>query len=511
MLSREHVAADERPTGELESSRAFSRVTKTTVSRGRIRSVANGARLDRPCSRERSEVVTQAIAKMIIVDMLPISFVSNAGFHDFMGVVEPNYTLPCAKTIRSRIVHAYEQVAAKVAAALMDVPFVAWTSDCWSSRSQDSYISVMVHFFNAKWIPDRYTLSTEELSERHTAANLTERLQKILLHWQLEGKVRNLDGLAVTTGVTCAAHSLQLCVTNSLKNVNGAALCEKASRIVAHFRHSNISTTALEGMQQQLGLKKLKLIQCCVTRWDSTFAMIERLLTNRRAVMNVLTDRAYTKPAVAQRLEVTETEWLSLEKLQQILKPLQVATTVLCSDSHSPISMVRPIVFMLRDGHLRDAPDDEIMISEMKGTLRNELTARFDLDHDSILGVNARQVASFLDPRYKDLVVESAEAREDIRLFVRGLLVDETADEQDDGDHATAMDFLFQSVSKPNNAETQVTMYLTEPQIGHNMDAFEWWASREKRYPALANLARKYLCIHLCKLSKLRASFFNGG
>ena len=57
------------------------------------------------------------------------------------------------------------------------------------------------------------------------------------------------------------------------------------------------------------------------------------------------------------------------------------------------------------------------------------------------------------------------------------------------------MDFLFQAPVVRNNREAQFEMYLTEPQIGHNIDLFEWWANREKRYPALAELARKYLCI----------------
>lgn len=93
-----------------------SRVAKTRVSRGRIRSAANGARLDRPCNRDRTELITQAFTKMVIADMLPISFVTNSGFRDFMAVVEPNYQVPCAKTVKSRIVLTYEAVATTIRA-----------------------------------------------------------------------------------------------------------------------------------------------------------------------------------------------------------------------------------------------------------------------------------------------------------------------------------------------------------------------------------------------------------
>ena len=59
----------------------------------------------------------------------------------------------------------------------------------------------------------------------------------------------------------------------------------------------------------------------------------------------------------------------------------------------------------------------------------------------------------------------------------------------------TAMDFLFQTAPKQTSGESQFQMYLTEPQLGHNIHPFEWWAMRESRHPALAKLEKKFLCI----------------
>lgn len=59
--------------------------------------------------------------------------------------------------------------------------------------------------------------------------------------------VRDLDMFLVNSGVTCAAHSLQLVVTKMLKINEIAGICEKVSGIVGHFLHSNIASTALEG------------------------------------------------------------------------------------------------------------------------------------------------------------------------------------------------------------------------------------------------------------------------
>lgn len=287
-------------------------LSKPEISRGRIRSTAAGARPDRPCNRDRTELITQSLMKMIGVDMLPLSFVTSNGFREFMNVVDPNFNIPCRQTIKNRLVYVYEQVSTKIAAELSEVSVVAWTSECWSSRSQDAYVTVTMNYLDSNWIPKTYTLATEELSEHHTAANLTAKMKNEMIKWNLVNKVstvvtdnalnaknsvRDLEGLFINEGVTCAAHSLQLCVTKAMALDDAAAVCDKASKVVTHFRHSNIAATALERKQEQLGVAKLKLIQNCSTRWDSTYEMIKRI---------VLSDRTLTTPATAVTLEISE-------------------------------------------------------------------------------------------------------------------------------------------------------------------------------------------------------------
>ena len=151
------------------------------------------------------------------------------------------------------------------------------------------------------------SLLTEEINERHTAANMTVRLQQAIQQWNIDGKVsaivtdnarnainamRNIDTHVTNVEVTCAAHTLQLCVMDVLKRELVNDLFSKVRNVFARFKHSNIAATNLELKQEQLGMKKLKLIQSCMTRWDSSDAMIERLITNRNAVINVLMDAA---------------------------------------------------------------------------------------------------------------------------------------------------------------------------------------------------------------------------
>lgn len=172
--------------------------------------------------------------------------------------------------------------------------------------------------------------------------------------------------------------------------------------------------------------------------------------------MNVLSDRTVTSTVVAERLEISQREWLTMENLQKVFRPLQVATTILCSDSLGPMSMVRPIVFKLRDIHLKESVEDDHYMESFETSQRDELTIRFDLERNPAYKVTVRQIASFLDPRYKDLLVESSQARNYVVSFAKGCSVNEEPkepkegpeDETEESSHETAMDFLFQAAPK---------------------------------------------------------------
>jgi len=75
-------------------------------------------------------------------------------------------------------------------------------------------------------------------------------------------------------------------------------------------------------------------------------------------ISNVLADRTVTKSAMAKKFEIVEGDWMNIETLVTLLKPLQIITTVLSSEKHSPVSMVRPLMFKLIEKHLKIKEND---------------------------------------------------------------------------------------------------------------------------------------------------------
>lgn len=187
---------------------------------------------DRKCSPDKTELIHKALAKLICMNQLPLSFCSSSGFLQFMAVVEPNYRAIKEEALKKRL-HFYKStVEEKIRNNLKAVKSVVCTSDCWSSLAQHSYITITAHALNNDWSPMSFTLTTQEMEERHTALNIADKLENVFFSWEIKDKVTTVitdnaknvvnavQLLSNTTNnnisdVTCAAHSLQLSINKA--------------------------------------------------------------------------------------------------------------------------------------------------------------------------------------------------------------------------------------------------------------------------------------------------------
>lgn len=267
---------------------------------------------------------------MIAINQMPLSFCSSSGFKQFMSIIEPNCIICKEGAIKQRLRGFKSSVEEKIKNELKIAKSISCTSDCWSSIAQESYITVTAHFIDDQWNPKSYTLTTHQLNDRHTALNLANQLEITFNKWEINQKMmavvtdnaKNvlnaidlLSNISEKNEFTCAAHTLQLAVHKGLKYDKIENLIQLCSKIVGHFKHSNLASQNLKDKQEQLGLPKESLIQSCKTRWNSIFLMLERLYKNRCPVSNVLADRTCTTAAMAYKFEVTEQQWTDVETL----------------------------------------------------------------------------------------------------------------------------------------------------------------------------------------------------
>ena len=457
------------------------------------------------CSTRGQEEITQSLSRMIATNMMPISFCESKGFEDFMKILEPGYSCPCRQTITKRLQLLYEEKRKKVLTEMSSTQHASLSVDGWSSRAQDSYVGTTAHFIDKNWLLQTYTLATHPMDDRHTAINLQQLFTLVTEDWEIENKIigvvhDNAQNIClaidllpnVPYSVSCAAHTLQLCIKDAMNSVSRfEEVIKKGAKIVQHFKHSTVATTALQNKQQQLQLKELKLIQSCPTRWNSTYDMCDRLVRNRDAIVSVLGDRQVTTLNVALKLEMQEQDWITLGEIITILEPIELATKELCSEQKVTISLVLPILHGLINNHLNFNNADSDHSRQFKNTLQISFQNRFALETDL---ENVHRIASFLDPRSKQLTFETADIKTKVHNYIKNILSNVTANESNASKPvASALDIIYRS--RDINVSSEFDVYLETYQINHNSCPLAWWKTHQKRFPKLAELAKKYLSI----------------
>ena len=103
-----------------------------------------------PHTSERVKKLTHAVCEMIARDIRPISIVDDAGFLN-LKVAEPRYAVPCRSTILRNLSDLYTTEKQRIRGIVASADYLCCTTDMWSSRTGDGYISLTCHFINPEF------------------------------------------------------------------------------------------------------------------------------------------------------------------------------------------------------------------------------------------------------------------------------------------------------------------------------------------------------------------------
>lgn len=201
---------------------------------------------------------------------------------------------------------------------------ICLTTDCWTSITNSSYMAVTAHFVDETMQLKSVCISCSEFGERHTADNLAENLKPITTKWNITFKISAIDSdnaPNIVSGIrktgqrqlSCFAHTLNLSVQKGLGHIE--VVTTKVKLIVTYFKQSSHVQKKLQDTQEQMGLPVLKLKQDVITRWNSTYEMVDRMLTVKDAVVSTL---ALLQPDGI--VPLSQSEWFVIEKAVEVLK-----------------------------------------------------------------------------------------------------------------------------------------------------------------------------------------------
>lgn len=465
---------------------------------------------------KNGEKITSLIVQMLADDLLPIRTVEHSGFRELLKYLAPTYSIPCRRSITARLGAKYDELIQKAISLFesSDIDGVGLTADLWTSIATQGFIGVTAHFIDSTWEMRSVALASEQMEESHTGVNIAQRLTEIASTFKIVEKVQGfIHDNAANCNVAarelakqhgwnhqpCVGHTLQLSVKEGLTDRPIAQMLATARRIVGYFNRSSVAMTKLHKTREQQGQKQLGLVQDCPTRWNSTHAMLERLEKMEMAVTLVLQN----EPGCGH-LKMSGTQWDMAKDLVKILRPLQIATTVLSAQYQPSISCVFPILHGLKTEHLASREGDSAIVKRLKSAIRTDLVARFPDNGNYILA----WLASALDPRFKSLTFLSEDNKTAVWKHLGEELKkvtpapDEAADKESAGGNegeVSALAFLLGSNTTTGAANdessSELQRYRQELCSVDSGPPLQWWKANCKRFPNLAKVAKKVLAI----------------
>lgn len=167
--------------------------------------------------------------------------------------------------------------------------FFAATTDLWTSESGAGlpYISFTIHYLTPDWQLEAQCLETQFFPDDHSAQNIREFFENMLEEWA----IKNTDLVSITTDnatnmikafedfpelwLGCFGHNLNLAISKALKIQRVDTAVRACRHLVQSFSQSWKRSRALKEKQAALNMPQKALIHDVVTRWGSTYKMIE--------------------------------------------------------------------------------------------------------------------------------------------------------------------------------------------------------------------------------------------
>ncbi|XP_076737306.1 zinc finger BED domain-containing protein 4-like [Maylandia zebra] len=282
---------------------------------------------------------------------------------------------------------------------------------------------------------------------------------------------------------------------------------DKVKAIVEFFHRSTTATHKLKSTQQQMGMPELKLKQECITRWNSTFHMLKRILESKDAVISTL---AVINAPVDP---LSHEEWEVLQQACTVLEPFEQVTVEISADSHVTASKM----LILCKGLQRVTAEHQTRVTTGKvKELVDALCASMDrkfhrMEYNAVLSET-----TILDPRFKKLVFNdnravdealqriTAAARSSQPTPLPGNQEGEEAeeDEQKEQQASAVWRFFEERANRDTTRRNpsadvilEVRSYIDEPLCQRSADPLSWWETKAYTYPRLTQVMTRRLCI----------------
>lgn len=347
------TASTSTDSGVASTSTQLATATTTApqAARKRPKQTTMGGFINRPIQPLQQSKVDQALVKMIATDFQLFTIVEDRGFRAYTAALDPSYVLPSRGTISKRMLpNLFEKVRAELQEQIRTAPAVCLTTDCWTSNTTTSYMSVTCHYITDFKLRSNL-LDCFVVAESHTSQNLAQELSRVAKEWGIQDKiaacvtdnasniVKAVNDILKWNHVRCFAHLLNLTVRSSVHQTEIQALILKVKSIAEYVRRSTVASAKLREMQLQMGQVQLRMKQDVATRWNSTYFMMQRAIEIKEPLVSTMALLNPLLPAL------TPEEWDITKEVCDILKPFEEVTVEMSSERYVKITQFYELHF----------------------------------------------------------------------------------------------------------------------------------------------------------------------
>ena len=181
----------------------------------------------------------------------------------------------------------------RITTEFIGMPSYCFSTDKWSSRALDSYISFCFIYLTADFQMQSYTLENKPfVAMSHMGEAILESFEKSIEDWSLPRAVPiyvlrdNGSNMRAAMNMSqnfmdlpCFGHTLQLSINDAVSEIEGMiSMIAKCKKIVLHYHHSIQSSQLLYAQQRRLKRYEHGLIMSVSTQSNSDYYMIQRLM-----------------------------------------------------------------------------------------------------------------------------------------------------------------------------------------------------------------------------------------
>ncbi|KAL4500708.1 hypothetical protein ABPG72_019942 [Tetrahymena utriculariae] len=458
--------------------------------------------------RKSSESIDLRVLRTVIFNNFALNTLKSSSFKEMIYELNPTYKMSSQNTFKYELLpKLFNGLTQYIKKEVKAISKFSLTIDYWSNKVSDSYLGVTIHFINATYQYQSYILAHRIVLEQKTGAVTQQIIEQILKEYDLKKENllqitadagRNILSSIKLLGVqyfSCFGHFLNNLVEVGLKQINVQII--SCTSLVHAFKYQLNNKNILIKVLEQLDMDTLKLIKNVPTRWNSTFNMIQRIITNKNAFIHLKNNnKKYQLDDSVINLIPDEEDWKILQEISIILEKFNDSTEFFCGDEYLTLSSILPVKQDLQQ-HLNDTQTKSTIVQQFIVSLKQDFEDRWNKYYQQ--QENMLLITTFLDLRFKcDIDYQQYDLDHIIQQQLNAFQINEADIIQNsiinkNNPTSERKIKIFknrkQKIQESHTLSKEIKKYQLYDVLNIDEDPLLFWKTKENEFPILQKLA----------------------